>query len=291
MPNFRRFLSHRSLAFVGGAALLFGLAMLHPYPRQSLFGPQIEGIPWCVWEEEIRVHAHPRDERGWWFRLREKLGLQPGRAAGPDVNARVALPVYLHLADDSDVEVRRFALEQLGRWTKENETEILPIFRGQLQDADPHCRLAAAHGLWHATKDRDVTAIVLSLKDVADVDLRCRAILLLGLMAAGDPNLFDPLALMCADAEARVRHSAVYSMRHFGKRGVPILRKAFHDSSMAVRMGAINAALNLREEGTGLYPDLQRLKDDPDPVVSSMAGDTLYRMDPKQFPKPASWVD
>ena len=39
MPSPSRFLSRRwLLAFLGIAALLFGLAMLHPYPRQSLFG-------------------------------------------------------------------------------------------------------------------------------------------------------------------------------------------------------------------------------------------------------------
>jgi hypothetical protein len=47
MPNFRRFVSRRwLLAFVGAAALVFGLLMLHPYPRQSLFGPTIRGKPW-----------------------------------------------------------------------------------------------------------------------------------------------------------------------------------------------------------------------------------------------------
>ena len=44
----------RLLACVGVLALLFGLALLHPYPRQALFGPTIRGKPRCVWEAEIR---------------------------------------------------------------------------------------------------------------------------------------------------------------------------------------------------------------------------------------------
>ena len=63
MPNFRRFLNRRRLlGFFAAAALLFGLVMLHPYPRQSLFGPTIRGEPWCYWEDEVRWHAtHARD--------------------------------------------------------------------------------------------------------------------------------------------------------------------------------------------------------------------------------------
>ncbi|MBI2807582.1 MAG: hypothetical protein HYX68_21585 [Planctomycetes bacterium] len=54
MSNPLRFLSRRRLlAFFGVALLLFGLAMLHPYPRQSLFGPTIDGIPWCMWEARL----------------------------------------------------------------------------------------------------------------------------------------------------------------------------------------------------------------------------------------------
>jgi hypothetical protein len=59
MSFFPRFLSRRwLLAFLGIAALLFGLAMLHPYSRQSLFGPTIRGKPWCVWEAEVRIYVH-----------------------------------------------------------------------------------------------------------------------------------------------------------------------------------------------------------------------------------------
>lgn len=55
MPDFRRHLTRRRLlGFLAPAAVLFGLLMLHPYPRQSLFGPKIRGEPWCVWEAEVR---------------------------------------------------------------------------------------------------------------------------------------------------------------------------------------------------------------------------------------------
>src|SRR5262249_32469470 len=62
MPNCRRILRRRwLLALIGIAALRFGLAMLHPYPRQSLFGPTIRGKPWCVWESAVRKHVQKRE--------------------------------------------------------------------------------------------------------------------------------------------------------------------------------------------------------------------------------------
>ena len=71
MRNSRR----RLLTFAGILALLFGLAMLHPYPRQSLFGPKIDGVPWCIWENKIRHAATPFWEKSMWIRTLEKAGM------------------------------------------------------------------------------------------------------------------------------------------------------------------------------------------------------------------------
>lgn len=54
MSQSRLLLRRRGLLCVGILAMLFAFAMLHPYSRQSLFGPKIHGEPWCVWEEEFR---------------------------------------------------------------------------------------------------------------------------------------------------------------------------------------------------------------------------------------------
>ena len=63
MPTSRRFLTRRwLLGSLVAAALLFGVLMLHPYPRQSLFGPTIRGKPWCVWENTIRRQYSERPE-------------------------------------------------------------------------------------------------------------------------------------------------------------------------------------------------------------------------------------
>ena len=43
MMTARRFRRRCLVGRLNVAALLFGLAMLHPHPRQSLFGPTIRG--------------------------------------------------------------------------------------------------------------------------------------------------------------------------------------------------------------------------------------------------------
>ena len=47
------------------AAIAFGLACLHPFVRQSIFGPTIEGIPWCVWESRVRERANIDQPKSW----------------------------------------------------------------------------------------------------------------------------------------------------------------------------------------------------------------------------------
>src|ERR1051326_5009639 len=105
MPNFRRFLSRRWLAFLGGAALLFGLAMLHPYPRQSLFGPKIRGQPWCVWERQVRGFVDAQDSFS--DKALRWLGVERQQLAGNEIfDDAEMLPLVLELLDDPDSRVR-----------------------------------------------------------------------------------------------------------------------------------------------------------------------------------------
>src|SRR5436190_484371 len=82
MHNFRGFMTRRRLlASLGVAALVFGVAMLFPYPRQFLFGPRVRGEPWCVWENEVRrKYAEPGD--GFFADL--QMGLRRWVFPGPE---------------------------------------------------------------------------------------------------------------------------------------------------------------------------------------------------------------
>src|SRR5258708_19807 len=108
------YLRKRTWARVAVILAVCGLSLLHPFPRQSLFGPTIEGFPWCTWENEIRDHAHGRWHQESPFLAKVKK-LIPWEFPWerPDIGGPFAWPVYVELADDSDVKVRRFALKKL----------------------------------------------------------------------------------------------------------------------------------------------------------------------------------
>ncbi|MBI1832972.1 MAG: hypothetical protein HYR84_16150 [Planctomycetes bacterium] len=103
MPELRSLLSRRwLLGVLGVAALLFGLTMLHPYPRQSLFGPTIRGKPWCYWEGEVRWRTLSFEEHQntlsakltRWFGVPEHDPIKWEELCDhPDM-----LPLFLHLA-------------------------------------------------------------------------------------------------------------------------------------------------------------------------------------------------
>ena len=46
MSLLRRFPSRRWLLAFAAVLLSAGVPMLHPYPRQALFGPTLRGKPW-----------------------------------------------------------------------------------------------------------------------------------------------------------------------------------------------------------------------------------------------------
>ena len=294
MKAFLAYLWNRwSCRLLLAVAILCALPLLHPFARQTIFGPTIDGLPWCVWEDEVRFFANGGpDERSWLQKALEKIGLSKPPRLFLNLESRQALPLYLHLAEDGNVKVRQSSLGHLSRLLEKDEAAILPAFRRHLEDADPCCRLIAAQCIWRATKDRAMIAVVLPLRDDADFFVRGSVTETLEEMGGTDPDLFDPMSRLVGDANPLVRNAAVRSMRHFGKRGVPILRQALLDADPQVRSSAIGAASELGDDGLELAPVLQELqKNDPRSWFQRDAAHALYKMAPKQFPKPATWID
>jgi hypothetical protein len=205
MPDFRRFLSRRWLVGIS-VVLLFGLAMLHPYPRQSLFGPKIKGEPWWVWEYKIRRALAPR--HSFFDAMAINIGLVDIRDLEipklPD--DREMLPFYLHLANDSDAMVRGFSLSRLERCVQidelrklpaEDETKvmILTVVRQRLQDDLPSLQIIAADYAWRITGDREMIKVPLAHINVWDGQFRDQARIAFCQMAAADPEVsFGPIS-------------------------------------------------------------------------------------------------
>ena len=123
MLNFRRLLSRRwLLAVVGLAALFFGLAMLHPYPRQTMFGPKLGGVPLCVCEDCIRQYAHNRKgEQSVIAKVRVWLR---GKAELPSFSDDEWRRLFAGLLVDRDPIVRQYVWIL---WYKANHFAISPL--------------------------------------------------------------------------------------------------------------------------------------------------------------------
>ena len=280
----------RSLRAFGVFAVACALPLLHPFIRQSIFGPTIDGIPWCVWEDDIRAGADPDQRKPSWLReALEKFGLIGQQHIGLDANVN-ALPVYMHLADDSDVRIRRIALSQLSNWRTKHD-DILPILCLHIDDPDPHCRMVAAGTVWEVTKHPDLVDTFLAFKDHADPEIQYLARLSLCTMARADTKLFDTIATFAEDPNQGMRFHAVHAMRHFGKKGVPILLRAFADKGQGVRNAAVMTAGALGKDARDLIPSLQALQNDPDAVFRSQVEGALHRIDPMRFAKPTDPVE
>jgi HEAT repeat protein len=278
--------------FLGAILALVCLPLLHPFVRQALFGPSINGIPWCVFEDAVRYRAHPERAEGSWLQRKLVKAGWIKAPAEPDAQLykREAIPVLMHLAEDRDPLVRREALRLLEYRQPEGNEHLLPLLHAHLQDSDSYCRLSAATGIWAIANDRDMTKVALPFLNDPDGDVRRRVASLLADMARKGSDLFDPLAKLLDDSDDGTRHYAVLAQRHFGKRGVPVLRKAMSDPNPQIRTAAIRTAADLGKDGAELIPELLALQNDPDRHVRRAAVEALHKMDPERFPTPAKKV-
>ncbi len=51
------------LIFAALALIVSGALMLHPYPRQMVFGPKYNGVPLWIWQEDYRQRSRANDKK------------------------------------------------------------------------------------------------------------------------------------------------------------------------------------------------------------------------------------
>jgi hypothetical protein len=238
----RRFLSRRwLLAFLGSAALLFGLAMLHPYPRQSLFGPTIRGKPWCVWENAVRRGVFRENyQEPTWVKMMRWMGVKHEKIEGDELFNHVEMfPLLLALAEDSDVEVRRDVLSAF-LWCDQflDDPAILPVLRRRLDDADPQCRISAARGIYGIDPKEPVQAIL--LRELYGSDYLGCIFAIDGLNAMGqtNPELLPHLVKFAANEGEDVRTRVIQGLSMFGVAALPHLCQGLDDRESSVRLAA-----------------------------------------------------
>ncbi len=290
MISFSRFLPRPLLILVNILALLFGLAMLHPYPRQSLFGPTIRGKPWCVWEDAVRhfVHIQFHDEvidQTLSAKVRHWLGIKHQGMGWTELfDDAEMVPLLLELAEDTDPAVRAAAFHAICNTDKLRHASALPLMRRRLHDDDEENRTNAARALWLLDKDKQVFPVL--LRQLADRQYvyRVDAMQLLSGMSAEAPELYPTFVAYATDPDERVRSPVMQAMRHFGKKGLPILLEGLNDTHADVRRAAVNALAGIGPDAKEAIPALERRLNDSDKKVREAVAAALRAIVPEHGP-------
>ena len=286
MPNLRRFLSRRwLLGFLAAAALLFGLMILHPYPRQSLFGPTIRGEPWCVWEERVRrqfgAPPYPLFDR-----LQRWLGVEPKPLPLEELFDHPEMaPLMVALLDDPDQNVRLFSAGEIVVWQSLRDRSALPALHRMMNDAqlDAHDRLVASEAIWRIDRDQAVLRWIVKQLDHSNPRARELAMGPIARLCDDAPELFPLVFAHAKDPSAPIRCRVIDAMVHFGERGRPILIDGLRDVDPQVRGWALTYVEHMEPKAKWAIPIVESLLTDVDPGVASHASVALQRIDPARY--------
>jgi HEAT repeat protein len=259
--------------------------MLHPYPRQSLFGPTIRGKPWCVWEAEVRYFVHPEEyEKTLAAKILRWFGVKSKCMESNELFDHVEIfPLLLSLTEDSDRDVRYLALRVLTGYDQFRDRSAIPVLRRRLKDSDSCCRIHAASAIWFIDRTEPVLEVLLREIDGQVNGDRTVAIGHLASWSQRDPSLFPHLAKCAADQDANVRAHTMLAIQLQGDMALPVLCKGMDDPDVSVRRMAINSISVLPSPAKEAMPGLLRCLNDPDREVRDRAGYAIRTVDPDRY--------
>ena len=226
MPAHRQLLRIGVYGTLALAALLF---LLHPYSRQSVFGPKIRDLPFCYWQDAFRHHADPAAYQDTlaskalrWFGFHQER-------KGSFLSFRNAdmLPVLLSLVDDPAPRVRELvALYLHSPFTTADE--CMPSLRRLLDDREAPVRAAAASSLGYIGPAA-VESLPRLLELLEDPDSDCQ------LSAA---------MAVCQVGEKQIRHV------------LPVVKQALTDANYETRLTAIGIVFCIGKAAAEAYPEI-----------------------------------
>ena len=300
MSNPPRFLTRRrTLAIACLLTLLLGVPMLHPYPRQSLFGPTIRGEPWCVWEEEIRRQANPavyQDTLWFWFRV--ALGIEPAPMAETELYDHAdMLPLILVLAADKDRNVRSEMLRAIRNYDCLRNPSCVPRLRACMAEDDyQENRLRAAFLLWEMTKDKQALPVI--ARDMKNREcIECSDGTFMCIVDGGDAmqrlgricvEALEMMPTLCEFARHPDFNNYSSAALHVGtqlgdNKGIPVLAACLENKEPYVRSRAAIQLIRRGPKAKEAVPALLRCLNDPNDNLRWVARDALISIDPKRF--------
>jgi hypothetical protein len=304
------------IILAGTLAVLVIAIFSHPYGRQLVFGPRIDGMPLAWWQDCFRADASRQSDDSLvtkameWFGIRRPSavwGLPPDRLlelvltlqhdpAG-SVRARVArtlgqfadrregFDTLVELLEDDEPEVRRAAASILAR--DEPRFQLpLPALTDRMQDTDEQCRFWAAFAIARHVKTRDPAAAAVLRQAALSTDglVQVDAFGCLCVLAKSEPAYYGDIA-DCLREEASLRRLAPGYMRTSGPGSTPILVELLDDQDLIVRDDAIHALGELGPAAAAAIPALVRLTDGPEPRLRQSAMTALSKIDPERYPE------
>lgn len=303
---------------VGVGILVF---LLHPYSRQTVFGPKVRGMPFCYWQDGFRRQADPvayRDSLA--TKVLEWLGVAKRQpmllslggddelrlllSLADDPQPRVREQVADHLGvslpsdervmalrrmlDDPDAKVRAAAAITLGTIRPES-VAALPRLVELLADADAGCRVQAARAVWRLDqkKHREVVPVLQQALMDGNPIIRDNAVHVLHELGTDASEAFPEIAA-CATSDPHmiVRAAALETLGAFGRPAIPILVKALGEPSPFPRRGTAYALGKVGPDAKETVPALRALLSDSSEDVRERVREALRCIDPQQFPAP-----
>jgi hypothetical protein len=288
MFAFRCFLSRRwLLALLGGAALFLGLAMLHPYPRQSVFGPRIRGKPWCAWEAAIRRHANKHEpNRPPMEKFLDWLGVDVENldVSGDALNDIEFLPLLLLLAEDRDHNVRWHVLTTICNEEQLHDSSACPVLRRCLELDDSNDRIEAAVALWHIAKDRQaMDVIVRELNDTNTPHPRYIVMFYFQKICEESPELYAHFLPLARNPDSWIRKRAMSELYNLGQSAVPVFCQGLEDREWDVRVAATASLWSLGDDAKAAVPALELSLRDREMNVRRQAALALKKIEPERF--------
>jgi hypothetical protein len=127
-----------------GVAVL--ILLLNPFTRQAMFGPKIQDLPLCYWQDNFRYYALRGSQRDTPTTiLCQWLGFKRHEVWGLPERKFDVLPVLLSLTDDPEPRVRERVASALGRGFAPDE--CAPTLNHMLDDPEAAVRAAASKSL------------------------------------------------------------------------------------------------------------------------------------------------
>jgi HEAT repeat protein len=311
----------RILAFLLIAAL--GFVLLSPYYRQLVFGPRIQGVPLCAWQEQYRRQQQKQglweadpsffDKVREWFRSKS-VNAEAWKALGDAGKAQV----LLSMIDDADVAMRKkiatdlhslqpeLAEQGLVRLFDDPDDEVRekalsgnvysPARSAKLQELlrHPDARKRTFAVKWFAIihwRDRESLDVSTGMLADSDASVRAEAALRLSLFWKGrrmGEESVPQLLAMLKDPDPICRVQAAFAAWCLGKNTgdtIPVLRQALKHEDEKVRRAAIGCFTQLKENGAPAFEDIVHAAlHDPSIAIREVATRVLGHYGKKAIP-------